>query len=131
MLLPLAVVTLFVLLPLAIVNQAWVLQSAALRQDWVVHTSVAPNRGGFFWATQLEHCDSLIYPLQVGWKHIRTMSFLANSATVAVFHALGKTQLYTRLTARRSITLSPSPSYESTKLRHAEPVAEGDGRGVR
>ena len=48
-----------------------------------------------------------------------------------MFHALGKTQLYTRLTARRSITLSPSPSYESTKLRHAEPVAEGDGRGVR
>ena len=82
-------VNLFVLLPLAIVSQAWVVQSAALRQAGVVHTSVASNRGGLFRSTQLNHCDSLIYPLQVGWKHIRTTSFLANSPTVAVFHALG------------------------------------------
>ena len=90
------------------------------------------KQGWFFWATQLEHCDSLIYPLQVGWKHIRTTSFLANSPTVAVFHALGKTQLYTRLIARRSITLSPSSSYESTKLpAYQTRIYKGDGQTVK
>ena len=59
------------------------------------------------------------------------MSVLANSPTVAVFHALGKTQLYTRLIARRSITLSPSSSYESTKLSaYQTRIYKGDGQTV-